>query len=294
VREEIVNASTQGSATCDEVAAALIASIECQIDATCEDLVAQADCTEELEAELALENAGGGPCLNGNPPVTVPAEWTCPGAFFGAGDGCDCGCGALDPDCTPAAGGGAGGCEEPACRQDSCAFCYESSEDAASGTAVVCSIAARFCEKSQECTGQADAACTETVQGQLDASANQGSAACTEMSTTLLASLTCQANASCADLASGAACADEQAAVNALVDDGAGPCLNGDAPVLIPIEWICPSAFFAIDDGCDCGCGAIDPDCNGGGCDDAGCRENACEFCYESTQAATDGQSVDC
>mmetsp|Transcript_93264 Transcript_93264/g.129509 ORF Transcript_93264/g.129509 Transcript_93264/m.129509 type:complete len:125 (-) Transcript_93264:11-385(-) len=29
----------------------------------------------------------------------VPAEWTCPDAFFGSLDGCDCACGAYDPDC---------------------------------------------------------------------------------------------------------------------------------------------------------------------------------------------------
>jgi cysteine-rich repeat protein len=29
----------------------------------------------------------------------VPAEWTCSPSFFGTGDGCDCGCGALDGDC---------------------------------------------------------------------------------------------------------------------------------------------------------------------------------------------------
>jgi len=35
-------------------------------------------------------------CNAGN---CVPPEWTCSGAFFGTDDGCDCGCGALDPDC---------------------------------------------------------------------------------------------------------------------------------------------------------------------------------------------------
>ncbi len=29
-----------------------------------------------------------------------PPEWTCDAAFYGAFDGCDCGCGAPDPDCT--------------------------------------------------------------------------------------------------------------------------------------------------------------------------------------------------
>ena len=29
----------------------------------------------------------------------VPAEWTCDPLFYGTGDGCDCECGAVDPDC---------------------------------------------------------------------------------------------------------------------------------------------------------------------------------------------------
>ena len=30
---------------------------------------------------------------------TVPPEWTCEPCHYGTGDGCDCGCGAVDPDC---------------------------------------------------------------------------------------------------------------------------------------------------------------------------------------------------
>lgn len=31
--------------------------------------------------------------------TAISAEWTCSGWYFGAGDGCDCACGAWDPDC---------------------------------------------------------------------------------------------------------------------------------------------------------------------------------------------------
>ena len=31
-----------------------------------------------------------------------PAEWTCAEIFWGADDGCDCGCGSVDPDCVDA------------------------------------------------------------------------------------------------------------------------------------------------------------------------------------------------
>lgn len=28
-----------------------------------------------------------------------------------------------------------------------------------------------------------------------------------------------------------------------------------------PKEWVCPDAFYGTNDGCDCGCGVVDPDC---------------------------------
>ena len=34
--------------------------------------------------------------------AVVPGAWACSASFFGTGDGCDCGCGALDPDCRSA------------------------------------------------------------------------------------------------------------------------------------------------------------------------------------------------
>jgi hypothetical protein len=36
-------------------------------------------------------------CVHSN--KVLPAGWTCPAGLYGAGDGCDCGCGALDSDC---------------------------------------------------------------------------------------------------------------------------------------------------------------------------------------------------
>ncbi|MGC9985639.1 MAG: hypothetical protein ABSF35_18670 [Polyangia bacterium] len=33
------------------------------------------------------------------PPSTPPAGWICDPTYYNAGDGCDCLCGAFDPDC---------------------------------------------------------------------------------------------------------------------------------------------------------------------------------------------------
>lgn len=30
----------------------------------------------------------------------APASWTCPSQYYGSADGCDCGCGVVDPDCS--------------------------------------------------------------------------------------------------------------------------------------------------------------------------------------------------
>ena len=50
-----------------------------------------------------------------------PAEWTCPGAYYGDGDYCDCGCGAHDLDCQSDGIGACNFCDSPgACQSDDC------------------------------------------------------------------------------------------------------------------------------------------------------------------------------
>lgn len=66
---------------------------------------------------------------------------------------------------------------------------------------------------------------------------------------------------------------------------------NATAP---PPAWQCPVRFFGSDDGCDCGCGELDPDCGGGGCSEAGCIEDACAYCYASDEASAEPYSIDC
>jgi hypothetical protein len=67
-----------------------------------------------------------------------------------------------------------------------------------------------------------------------------------------------------------------------LVLTGAEVCLQGRVPIDVPPTWQCNEFFFAggTSDGCDCGCGAIDPDCGAGGCAEEGCFEAACTYCY--------------
>jgi len=53
--------------------------------------------------------------------------------------------------------------------------------------------------------------------------------------------------------------------------------------------WTCNLAFLGTEDGCDCGCGAPDPDCAGLGCTEPGCADAACAFCYDAS-----GSDVGC
>jgi len=43
---------------------------------------------------------------------SAPTEWTCDLAYYGANDGCDCACGAWDPDCDGAYGASLYGCSD--------------------------------------------------------------------------------------------------------------------------------------------------------------------------------------
>ncbi len=52
---------------------------------------------------------------------TVPAEWTCTPTYYDANDGCDCGCGVVDPDCGGSTSDLCDYCLEGSCSPESCA-----------------------------------------------------------------------------------------------------------------------------------------------------------------------------
>jgi hypothetical protein len=49
----------------------------------------------------------------------------------------------------------------------------------------------------------------------------------------------------------------------------------GRTPEDIPADWGCPANYYQANDGCDCGCGVVDPDC-GNDETDASCRFQWC------------------
>jgi len=97
--------------------------IESTIDVTdthVSETVKNPRCLYLEHAELDLP-----PPASWHPPPKPPASWTCDVAYYGSDDGCDCGCGALDPDCLSKLGGA---CDPNACGETgSCsndAYCY--------------------------------------------------------------------------------------------------------------------------------------------------------------------------
>ena len=137
-------------------------------------------------------------------------------------------------------------------------------------------------------------ACEDGFDGDVEALADAGPA-CDGAEDDYVAFLECVI----ADPCSGSvpeACSDEQSAVNAGVaaDTACGEVLGvgaegegegeGEAPATC-------SNFLnsgAADD-CDCGCGSVDSDCNGGGCTEAGCFVETCNYCWNDN-----GENVQC
>lgn len=99
---------------------------DCGLGATCFDVgveggVCFTDCAEDDDCadgfgcrELA-EGALG--CF----PIP-PAGWECSEGFYNANDGCDCGCGIVDPDCEDATAASCEFCAEPSCANDGTQF----------------------------------------------------------------------------------------------------------------------------------------------------------------------------
>jgi hypothetical protein len=197
-------ASPDGSCFCDEGCAAL------------------GDCCADVCTQCTLDSCGtlcdtdadcaAGERCNFTTGECQPAVlgWSCSISFFGTDDGCDCGCGIVDPDCADAS-------------VASCEFC------AGTGS---CNDAG--------CPGNIDA---------LD-------------------------NATCA---SDDCIADDDCAADEACDETTGVCINITA-------WTCNDAFFASNDGCDCGCGLVDPDC-------ATASAGSCEFCTNIGSCNEDGST---
>jgi hypothetical protein len=85
-------------------------------------------------------------------------------------------------------------------------------------------------------------------------------------------------------------CAPGTDCIDCGVRDSASEGLAGTGGgTSVPAEWTCSARYYGSADGCDCGCGAADPDCQGFGCTVASCSAPSCRFCH-----AADGSSESC
>ena len=192
---------------------------------------------------------------------TVPYEWTCDHSYYGTGDGCDCVCGAWDPDCEDAslqtyncpnpsdvcakAGGGT-------CQASSSAGYYDFGSDygdyAASNVPFGWTCEASYYGAGDGCDcecGAWDSDCDDAsssvygCSGDTDVCVNTNGG-------------TCQASAS--------------------YDSGSGS--GSTTPASVPTEWTCSDSFYGATDGCDCACGAWDPDCDDASSSVYGCSSD--------------------
>lgn len=191
----------------------------------------------------------------------VPLIWRCAKAAYNAGDGCDCGCGAIDPDCYDADGeqvaeftGCADGqaCHLGDCRdrcsvfapQRACAsgFCLIDWPDdlCSNGTSPVDPAAI-----GEPCTLPGAFACAAAPTGIM-------AGACSSNDEEPVCRAICRRHSDCA---SDEACWVLYSGLG--LDQGKGYCAPG-----VSALWLCDPAFWRDGATCDCGCGDLDPDCD--------------------------------
>ena len=232
------------------------------------------------------QNCGGG---------EVPVEWTCSAVYYDADDGCDCDCGAADPDCAdPAApvygcatgqtcsaagvcegGGGGTAPAEWTCNPDyyaaadgcDCACgAYDTDCDDATATVYNCANG-QTCDAAGLCTGGGGGGTAPpewTCNPDYFAAADGCDCNCGAYDT------------DCDDTTANVyGCASDQTC------DAAGLCTGGTGTTAPP-EWTCNPGYYDNTDGCDCACGAYDPDCDDATANVYGCDAAAGETCNAS------------
>lgn len=253
------------------------------------------------------ESADGAYCTADGVCGDLPTWWECDPSELDDGTTCDCECGGPDGDCFAedplpivncTAGdncGFEGVCLPP---ESECEDLGDSDEDnsidcadatACSGT-TECDPGATAqngaCDVHSDCASANDAPlCITPAFGvfqnmcsqwcDIDADDCGGTELCFDLGTNEGICLTDCTDDECPD---GFVCnpLDEEGTINACLPD-------------VPEEWTCDPAFYfgGIFDGCDCGCGIIDPDCG----DDT--SPEACIYCGEGSCAAV-GDEGEC
>jgi hypothetical protein len=264
------------------------------------------DCGDNLGCDAAgcSDNA----CNRCTDPVTLkpvgcaPATWVddqhkCRAESYGTGDGCDCGCGVPDPDCN------GNGCTTPGCTDSACEVCNDATQsppyvkcpgwtcsDPSAFTNAECDcgcgVVDPYCRQSNlySCTaaGCETAACDHCndsggVRTPCGGQWQSGSGNKCNLKLYGIDGLCdCGCGATDPDCGADQSCTDQ--GCNAA---GCDVCHDGSLISLCD-QWTCNEASFGKGDGCDCGCGALDPDCSGAGCKAPGCKDAACTLCHDT------------
>jgi hypothetical protein len=139
----------------------------------------------------------------------------------------------------------------------------------------------RWCTQAETCGDDEAATCAQRER-ERSAVAGVGHVICQQLLDALDARYACRALLACDAFDDVTACAAEANAVADLSIAGGHNCFSGRTPVVVPETWTCNTFYYAggAGDGCDCGCGEVDPDCDVGGCGENGCSAEGCDYCY--------------
>jgi hypothetical protein len=204
--------------------------------------------------------SGSGTCLQ--PPVGPPPSWSCGAVFYDREDGCDCGCGAYDPDCSTV-GAALYGCPQNAtgCAADGACVL----PTPAIPVSWTCGAGTFGTDDGCHCDcGAPDPDCATATAPIVGCGAN--ATGCSTEGECVIPSCTPQcAGKVCGGDGCGGVCGTCDAGKNC----ASGQCVSN----VPPIAWSCSASFYGAVDGCDCGCGALDPDCAEPGATLFGCAQ---------------------
>lgn len=260
----------------------------------CGCLVADPDCAAGEGCTEASCEAGGCDVRHDATGAAIrPDDYSCDEATFDALDGCDCGCGAIDPDCI------GNGCTEPGCKEDACARCRDDE-----GEPLVCTFAcdeALLGDGTCDCgCGAEDPDCSSLGCAEVGCFADmcqrcygsEGELNCergmcpADFKDNGACDCGCrELDPECLELATGASCLEPSCSAA-----GCGHCFDGEGREVMCDGWVCASEQPASGDGCNCGCGTFDADCApGDGCSEPGCSAEGCTSCRTA-----DGAPMSC
>ena len=182
--------------------------------------------------------------------VTSIADWSCNVIYYDEADGCDCGCGIIDPDCPDALSTSCEYCDDGSCAAGGSFACVDELLDPNDNA--VCDFSSLW---------TCDAALYDAGDGICDCGCTVVDPDCADATV-----------ASCDSCNGIGSCAEGELDCGSITPEDSGTCVPAPG-------WTCNPAYYDAADGCDCGCGVVDPDCP-----DA--LATSCEFCDDSSCAA--------